>query len=51
MWRPYYEHGSVHKAYAQRYYDQYTCDIKIIKLEKYGVPEPENEGDKKKIMI
>ena len=39
---------TVHKAYAQRYYDQYTCDIKIIKLEKYGVPEPENEGDKKK---
>mgnify|MGYP003300900724 CR=1 FL=1 len=37
-----------HRAYAQRYYDQYTCDIKIIKLEKYGVPEPENEGDKKK---
>ena len=39
---------TVHKAYAQRYYDQYTCDIKIIKLEKYGVPDPEKEGDKKK---
>ena len=38
----------IHKAYAQRYYDQYTCDIKIIKLEKYGVPEPEKEGDKKR---
>ena len=38
----------IHKAYAQRYYDQYTCDIKIIKLEKYGVPEPESEGDKKR---
>ena len=37
-----------HLAYAQRYYDQYTCDIKIIKLEKYGVPEPEKEGDKKR---
>ena len=26
-----------HKAYAQRYYDHYTCDIHIAKLEKYGV--------------
>ena len=25
------------KAYAQRYYDHYTCDIMIQKLEKYGV--------------
>ena len=24
------------KAYAQRYYDHYTCDIVIQKLEKYG---------------
>ena len=31
----------VHKVYAQRYYDQYTCDITIVKLEKYGVPEVE----------
>ena len=29
----------VHQHYAQRYYDQYTCDLKIVKLEKYGVPE------------
>ena len=36
----------VHKVYAQRYYDQYTCDITIIKLEKYGVPEVE-EGEPK----
>ena len=28
-----------HEVYAQRYYDQYTCDIIINKLEKYGVPE------------
>ena len=31
----------IHKVYAQRYYDQYTCDITIVKLEKYGVPEVE----------
>ena len=29
----------VHQHYAQSYYDQYTCDLKIVKLEKYGVPE------------
>ena len=31
--------GYHHEVYAQRYYDQYTCDIIINKLEKYGVPE------------
>jgi hypothetical protein len=35
-----------HLAYAQRYYDHYTCDIQIRKLEKYGVSKPE-EGKKK----
>ena len=29
----------IHQHYAQRYYDQYTCDVKILKLEKYGVPD------------
>ena len=38
-----------HMVYAQRYYDDYTADIVINKLEKYGVtktPEPK-EGEKK----
>ena len=26
-----------HRAYAQRYYNDYTCDILIHKLEKYGI--------------
>jgi len=26
-----------HRAYAQRYYNEYTCDILIHKLEKYGI--------------
>ena len=30
-----------HKAHAQRYYDDYACDLTITKLEKYGVL-PEN---------
>ena len=37
---------SRHLAYAQRYYDHYTCDMQIRKLEKYGVPKPA-EGEKK----
>lgn len=36
-----------HKAYAQRYYNDYTCDLIITKLEKHGVlPNP--EGKRKK---
>ena len=36
----------VHQHYAQRYYDQYTCDIIIVKLEKYGVPDvPKGEKE------
>ena len=27
---------NVHQAYAQRYYDHYTCNVIIKKLEKYG---------------
>ena len=38
---------SRHLAYAQRYYDHYTCDMQIRKLEKYGVPKPAAEGEKK----
>tara|TARA_B100001029_G_scaffold633_1_gene493 strand:- start:22331 stop:23080 length:750 start_codon:yes stop_codon:yes gene_type:complete len=29
-----------HMAYAQRYYDDYTADVVINKLEKYGVTKP-----------
>ena len=29
-----------HMAYAQRYYDDYTADVVINKLEKYGVSKP-----------
>ena len=29
---------SRHEIYCQRYYDDYTCDFKIKKLEKYGSP-------------
>ena len=36
-----------HKAYAQRYYDDYTCDLVITKLEKHGVL-PDTEGKRKK---
>jgi len=36
---------SRHLAYAQRYYDHYTCDIIIHKLEKYGVA-PDDKGEK-----
>ena len=35
-----------HRAYAQRYYNEYTCDILIHKLEKYGIDTPD-EGEKK----
>ena len=35
-----------HRAYAQRYYNSYTCDIIIHKLEKYGIDTPD-EGEKK----
>ena len=35
-----------HLTYAQRYYNDYTCDILIHKLEKYGIDTPE-QGDKK----
>ena len=34
-----------HRAYAQRYYDHYTCDIAIAKLEKYGVKPPEESEE------
>ena len=36
-----------HKAYAQRYYNDYTCDLVITKLEKHGVL-PDAEGKRKK---
>ena len=36
-----------HKAYAQRYYNDYTCDLVITKLEKHGVL-PDTEGKRKK---
>ena len=29
---------SRHEIYCQRYYDDYTCDLRIKKLEKYGAP-------------
>ncbi len=32
------------KAYAQRYYDHYTCDIQIRKLEKYNVKDLNKDG-------
>ena len=32
-------HKNKHKAYAQQYYDDYTCGITINKLEKFGVPD------------
>ena len=32
-----------HLPYAQRYYDHYTCDIAIAKLEKYGIKPPEED--------
>jgi hypothetical protein len=32
-------HKNKHKAYAQQYYDDYTCGITINKLEKFGVPK------------
>ena len=32
-----------HLAYAQRYYNDYTCDLTITKLEKFGVL-PKNEA-------
>ena len=35
-----------HKAYAQRYYDHYTCDIIIDKLEKSG--QKKKQGGEKK---
>ena len=35
-------HKNKHRAYAQQYYDDYTCGITINKLEKFGVP-PESE--------
>ena len=34
-----------HLAYAQRYYNDYTCDILIHKLEKYGI-ESDDSGQK-----
>ena len=34
-----------HLAYAQRYYNDYTCDIIIHKLEKYGIESPD-QGEK-----
>ena len=34
-----------HRAYAQRYYDHYTCDIAIAKLEKYGIKPPEESEE------
>ena len=36
-----------HKAYAQRYYNDYTCDLVITKLEKHGVL-PDTNGKRKK---
>ena len=32
--------NTLHKAYAQRYYDYYTCDLVINKMEKHGVEKP-----------
>ena len=34
-------HNLPHMAYAQRYYDDYTADVVINKLEKYGVTKGE----------
>ena len=31
-------------AYAQRYYDHYTCDMQIRKLEKYNVKDLNKDG-------
>ena len=33
-----------HLAYAQRYYNDYTCDLTITKLEKYGVEKKTTPG-------
>ena len=33
-------------AYAQRYYDHYTCDIQIRKLEKYGVGDLDKDEER-----
>ena len=33
--------NTLHKAYAQRYYDYYTCDLVINKMEKHGVEKAE----------
>ena len=34
-----------HRAYAQRYYNSYTCDIIIHKLEKYGIGKYDFYGE------
>ena len=33
-----------HLAYAQRYYNDYTCDLTITKLEKFGVEKKTTPG-------
>ena len=33
-----------HQVYSQRYYDDYTCDLKITKLENYGAEQAKEGG-------